>query len=122
VSLQHFFDGVVRRLWKWLNRRSQRPSYTWPGFKALLIHFKLELAKCSSATRGFRRSAWVTAALWLLGAMASVDSSHPLRFQPLCALACLEALDPCSHVLVSRVERDAELVEHSDAWRKADVR
>jgi group II intron reverse transcriptase/maturase len=42
ASLQHFFDGVVRRLWKWLNRRSQRPSYTWPGFKTLLTHFKLE--------------------------------------------------------------------------------
>jgi group II intron reverse transcriptase/maturase len=42
ASLQHFFDGVVRRLWKGLNRRSQRPSYTWPGFKTLLTHFKLE--------------------------------------------------------------------------------
>ena len=42
ANLQHFFDGVVRRLGKWLNRRSQRPSYTWPGFKALLEHFKLE--------------------------------------------------------------------------------
>jgi RNA-directed DNA polymerase len=42
TSLQHFFDGVVRRLWKWLNRRSQRPSYTWPGFTALLTHFKIE--------------------------------------------------------------------------------
>jgi len=42
ASLQHFFDGVVRRLWKWLNRRSQRPSYTWQGFKTLLTHFKIE--------------------------------------------------------------------------------
>ena len=42
TSLQHFFDGVVRRLWKWLNRRSQRPSYTWQGFKTLLTHFKIE--------------------------------------------------------------------------------
>jgi hypothetical protein len=42
ASLQHFFDGVVRRLWKWLNRRSQRPSYTWQGFTALLEHFKVE--------------------------------------------------------------------------------
>ena len=42
ASLQHFFDGVVRRLWKWLNRRSQRPSHTWQGFTALLEHFKIE--------------------------------------------------------------------------------
>jgi RNA-directed DNA polymerase len=42
ASLQHFFDGVVCRLWKWLNRRSQRPSYTWQGFKTLLTHFKIE--------------------------------------------------------------------------------
>jgi group II intron reverse transcriptase/maturase len=42
ASLQHFFDGVVRRLWKWLNRRSQRPSYTWQGFTTLLTHFKIE--------------------------------------------------------------------------------
>jgi group II intron reverse transcriptase/maturase len=41
ASLQHFFDGVVRRLWQWLNRRSQRPSYTWQGFTALLEHCKI---------------------------------------------------------------------------------
>jgi len=41
-SLQQFFDGVVRILLKWLNRRSHRPSYTWPGFTALLAHFKIE--------------------------------------------------------------------------------
>jgi RNA-directed DNA polymerase len=42
TSLQQFFDGVVRRLLKWLNRRSQRPSYNWQGFTALLTHFKIE--------------------------------------------------------------------------------
>ena len=42
TSLQHFFDGVVRRLLQWLNRRSQRPSYNWQGFTALLGHFKIE--------------------------------------------------------------------------------
>jgi len=51
-----------------------------------------------------------------------VISSRPLRFQSLGALSCLDALDPCLHVFVSRGQRDAELVEHSDAWRKADVR
>jgi group II intron reverse transcriptase/maturase len=42
TSLQQFFDGVVRILLKWLNRRSQRPSYNWQGFKTLLGHFKIE--------------------------------------------------------------------------------
>jgi hypothetical protein len=41
ASLQHFFDGAVRILLKWLNRRSQRPSYTWQGFETLLTHFKI---------------------------------------------------------------------------------
>ena len=41
-SLQQFFDGAQRILLKWLNRRSQRRSYTWLGFKALLEHFKIE--------------------------------------------------------------------------------
>jgi RNA-directed DNA polymerase len=41
ASLQQFFDRAVRILLKWLNRRSQRPSYNWQGFKALLEHFKI---------------------------------------------------------------------------------
>jgi RNA-directed DNA polymerase len=41
ASLQQFFDRAVRILLKWLNRRRQRPSYTWQGFKALLTHFKI---------------------------------------------------------------------------------
>jgi group II intron reverse transcriptase/maturase len=41
ASLQQFFDRAVRILLKWLNRRSQRPSYTWQGFKTLLTHFKI---------------------------------------------------------------------------------
>jgi hypothetical protein len=40
--LQHFFDGAVRIRLKWRNRRSQRPSYNWQGFKALLTPFKIE--------------------------------------------------------------------------------
>ena len=29
-------------LYKWLNRRSQKKSYTWEGFKELLKHFGIE--------------------------------------------------------------------------------
>jgi RNA-directed DNA polymerase len=42
ASLQHFFDGALRILLKWLNRRSQRSSYNGQGFKATLEHFKVE--------------------------------------------------------------------------------
>ena len=41
-SLKQFFDGALRILLKWLNRRSQRHSYNWQGFKAILEHFKVE--------------------------------------------------------------------------------
>jgi RNA-directed DNA polymerase len=42
ASLKQFFDGARRILLKWLNRRSQRHSYNWQGFKAILEHFKGE--------------------------------------------------------------------------------
>ena len=42
ASLKQFFDGALRILLKWLNRRSQRHSYNWQGFKAILEHFKVE--------------------------------------------------------------------------------
>ena len=35
-SLKQFFHLAKRILWKWLNRRSQRRSYTWKRFDALL--------------------------------------------------------------------------------------
>ena len=41
-SLQQFFHRAMRILFKWLNRRSQRRSYTWPGFIELLRHFQVE--------------------------------------------------------------------------------
>jgi RNA-directed DNA polymerase len=41
-SLQQFFHHAMRILFKWLNRRSQRRSYTWTGFAELLRHFRVE--------------------------------------------------------------------------------
>jgi hypothetical protein len=38
-SLRQFHRQAVRILFKWLNRRSQPRSYTWPGFLALVRHF-----------------------------------------------------------------------------------
>jgi RNA-directed DNA polymerase len=42
ASLKEFFDLVQRLHQKWLNRRSQRPSYTWDGYYALRQHFVLD--------------------------------------------------------------------------------
>jgi RNA-directed DNA polymerase len=41
ASLKEFFNKAMRILLKWLNRRSQRHSYTWQGFTAVLEHFKV---------------------------------------------------------------------------------
>jgi len=41
-SLETFFRQALRILFKWLNCRSQRPSYTWQGFTALLAYYRVE--------------------------------------------------------------------------------
>ena len=40
--MSDYFYKVVRLLFKWLNRRSQRKSYTWEGFNVLQKHFRIE--------------------------------------------------------------------------------
>jgi len=42
ASLKQFYDGVIRILFKRLNRRSHRRSYNWTGYKEMLDHFKIE--------------------------------------------------------------------------------
>jgi group II intron reverse transcriptase/maturase len=42
ASLHEFFTCALRILCKWLNRRSQRRSDTWTGFRDLLHHFRVE--------------------------------------------------------------------------------
>jgi RNA-directed DNA polymerase len=41
ASLQEFFNNAIRILLKWLNRRSQRHSYTWQGYTAVLERFQV---------------------------------------------------------------------------------
>lgn len=38
-SLSTFVYRITQTLFKWLNRRSQRKSYNWEGFKELVKHF-----------------------------------------------------------------------------------
>jgi group II intron reverse transcriptase/maturase len=42
ASIGNYYYKAVRSLFKWLNRRSQKPSYTWEGFNDLLKVFPLE--------------------------------------------------------------------------------
>jgi len=39
--MQLFYEATCRTLHKWLNRRSQRPSMTWPAFNRMLAHFQV---------------------------------------------------------------------------------
>jgi group II intron reverse transcriptase/maturase len=41
-SIGRFYKMVTEQLFKWLNRRSQRRSYTWEGFRELTEHFGIE--------------------------------------------------------------------------------
>lgn len=41
LSVGRVFDRILESLYKWLNRRSQRRSYTWSGMKTMLRHFGL---------------------------------------------------------------------------------
>lgn len=41
ASLQVYYTQTRRILKKWLNRRSQRRSYNWRGYKAMLLHFRV---------------------------------------------------------------------------------
>jgi RNA-directed DNA polymerase len=40
-KLNHFYWEAIRSLYKWLNRRSQKRSYTWEGFCERLKYFPL---------------------------------------------------------------------------------
>jgi RNA-directed DNA polymerase len=53
-SLNEFFQQVQRLHLKWLNRRSQRQSYNWAGYRALLQHFALERPRITGRPRPCR--------------------------------------------------------------------
>jgi len=41
LKLNHFYNEAIKSLYKWLNRRSQKRSYDWNGFKERLKNFPL---------------------------------------------------------------------------------
>lgn len=40
-GIEEFYDRAMEILLKWLNRRSQRRSFNWQGFKDMLDHFEV---------------------------------------------------------------------------------
>ena len=52
ASLQQFFGEAMQILRKWLNRRSQRKSYSWQGFRALIEHFQVPRPSIRPRPRG----------------------------------------------------------------------
>lgn len=44
-SVSRIFDHILVSLYKWLNRRSQRKSYTWFGMKKMLRHYQFQVMR-----------------------------------------------------------------------------
>jgi len=41
LKLRHFYSQATKSLFKWINRRSQKQSYTWEGFSERIKNFPL---------------------------------------------------------------------------------
>lgn len=55
-SLEFFHYQVIRQVWKYLNRRSQRKSYNWEGFRQLLDFFGVAKPHIINRPRRERRA------------------------------------------------------------------
>jgi group II intron reverse transcriptase/maturase len=44
-SLKEYYDRTMESVFKWLNRRSQRKSYCWEGYKEMLKYFNIPFPK-----------------------------------------------------------------------------
>ena len=55
-SLSCYFYHTVKYLFKWVNRRSQRKSYTWEGFKELMKFFRIEKPRITEKKKQFQFS------------------------------------------------------------------
>lgn len=49
-SVSRLYDHVIRSLYKWLNRRSQKRSFNWKGFKDMLKYFQIQPMRVSKRT------------------------------------------------------------------------
>jgi len=55
-KLFHFYSEATRSLFKWLNRRSQKLSYTWEAFKRRLEHMPLPAPPFTQELKTFGRT------------------------------------------------------------------
>lgn len=58
-SLWHYHWATGRSLFRWLNRRSQRRSFTWPSFHRLLERYRVPRPRIMETVRGRdQRPSW----------------------------------------------------------------
>jgi group II intron reverse transcriptase/maturase len=58
-KLRHFYSEAIKSLFKWLNRRSQKRSYTWEQFTRRLERLPLPKPPELARLRSFERSIYV---------------------------------------------------------------
>lgn len=58
-KLVHFYMAVTRSMFKWLNRRSQRKSFSWKQFKVKLYHNPLPVPPETTQLKTLGRSPYV---------------------------------------------------------------
>jgi RNA-directed DNA polymerase len=56
-GIREFYEHSMQILWKWLNRRSQRVSFSWRGFTDLLHHFQVPQPRLRAPSQTRRWSA-----------------------------------------------------------------
>ena len=49
LGLKQFYTEAIKKLFKWLNRRSQRTSFSWAEFNAQLKLFKIPLPRITES-------------------------------------------------------------------------
>ena len=59
LKINHFYQATIKSLFKWLNRRSQKRSYNWDGFKERITFFPLMRTLKKSKLRPLGRSIYV---------------------------------------------------------------
>ena len=60
-KLTHFYSEALRSLFKWLNRRSQKRSYSWESFQQRLVFFPLPVPPRTAQLKSFGRTSYAYA-------------------------------------------------------------
>ena len=60
-KLRHYYSEALKSLFKWLNRRSQKRSYTWEAFLHRLVYFPLPVPPSTAELKCFGRPTYAHA-------------------------------------------------------------